>query len=211
MTRKKPNVKYDPGLALQVADSFRKGSQVLIDKIGKDTKIAIDIAANDVGGISVSATTLALSIELYLKGLISLVNTCVPRGHDLLSLYNALPNELRRSIEESYGKMELKGQTTKTHHPAELSLALRPDNVSKKDQNESGKNNPHKKRDYSITSVLERSKDMFPTWRYLHEVKDGDSIVIYAYEFERLGLIADSLQDHLISLLKRALLENKDR
>lgn len=192
--------KYAPDMALESADAFRTLSQVYISKLGNDMSMAGEIAVRDIGGMIASPTLLSLSLELYLKGLISFFRQQIPATHDLWKLYNLLPQDLRESAEKYYDHINSKANATDL---AELIMALPSVTITDEEFSTWVKNNPTKKKDLSIKGVLKRNKDTFCTWRYLYEVR-SDQIQLYDYEFSRLGYIADSLRYHLVDIINQS-------
>ena len=85
------------------ADAFRTCSHPFRQKVaGLSIDAAIAEAIKDFGGLAASATNLALSVELYLKGL-RMATALVPnRIHALDELYADLPKDLHQSIEAAY-------------------------------------------------------------------------------------------------------------
>ncbi len=85
------------------ADAFRACSRPLRQKVtGLSIDAAIAEAIKDLGGLVASATNLALSVELYLKGLRMATGLAPNRIHALDELYADLPKDLRQSIEATY-------------------------------------------------------------------------------------------------------------
>ncbi len=193
--------KFDTGMALSAGDSFRDLSKVFTNKLTGDINVDNEIAVRDLGGMISSPTALSLAIELYIKGLISLTKPKVSESHDLWALYNILPQELRNGIEQRYIELRDKAKKKHTIHSAELELEVSMEHITEDELNEWRKQNPRRPKTYELKDVLKRSKDTFTTWRYLHEVTDD--IEVYEYEYTYLDMIAQSLREHLVYLLKQ--------
>jgi hypothetical protein len=187
---------YDPELALASADAFRACSRPFLQRLaGLDMATANEVASKDFGNLVASATTLALSIELYLKVLSILLSATPahrdafakqPIGHDLWALYNRLPLGLQKSIEELYQKVPARPETEAVAFHAHVGL----DGMT---ATPSPSKSPP---DNSIRGILKRSRDAFEVWRYFHECWRPGQVVTVHYEFHFLGLIADSLRVH---------------
>lgn len=185
----------DAGVAIVAADAFRDQSQPFLQRVGPDIRTAHERAVHDVGGMIASATSLALSVELYLKALRLLVGFGVPAHHDLSALFMGLPKDLKDSVEQHY--ISLGHPPGVDVHTLTLKLSVGP--FSKEqlaERNEAGV-----KQDHSLKSVLKRSKDAFQTWRYLHERGDPAKISTFSYEFYYLGAAADAMRAHAVAML----------
>ena len=100
-----PEKIYSPDIALKAADAFRSHSQIFIGSLGNSLDRAAQHAAQNLGDFIASATMLSLALELYLKALRATINITIPETHDLWALYKKLPQELKKSIECSYTKI----------------------------------------------------------------------------------------------------------
>ena len=166
--------------------------------VGEGVAVFVDQrAAGDIGGLIASATTLALAVELYIKGLRVLTRMPVARTHQLWSLYKQLPRDLKLAIEADY-----QSQTPpRKDATVTLEVALHSVGPAPKEelaQLDDGKNTVERP-DNSLPAVLRRCSDAFQTWRYLHEGGPPGSITIYRYEFHYLDVAADSLRCHLVT------------
>ncbi len=197
-SREQEHPHADPRLALASADAFRAWSRPFLQRLaGLHMDAANQEAAKDIGGLVASVTTLALSIELYLKALWMLLAITpahrsafgkgAPGRHNLWTLYKRLPLGLRKSIESMYERVPEPPVTEGVAFHAQIA----PADLAGADTSKSP--TPP---DNSIAGILKRSSDAFLTWRYLHESGRPGRVVTLHYEFHFLGLIADSLRAH---------------
>jgi len=170
------------------ADAFRACSRPFRQKVaGLSIDAAIAEAIKDFGGLVASATTLALSVELYLKALRMVTGLAPIRTHALGELYADLPQDLRQSVEAAYEA---------TPKPAPVGEAIALDlSIKRKDGPEEVSPPKTVKPDQSLASVLQRSSALFETWRYLYEAGELGK-VNPRYEFHYLGVAADVLHAH---------------
>jgi hypothetical protein len=185
----------DAGVAIVAADAFREQSQAFLQGVGPASGTAHEHAVQDYGDMIASATSLALSVELYLKALRILVGFRVPAHHDLWALFKGLPKELKESIERHYASLW-------DHHGSDVHTSVASVGSFSKEQL-AETNDADGPQDNSLRSVLKRSKDAFQTWRYLHERGNCTKISEFSYEFYYLGAAADVMQAHAVAMLAR--------
>lgn len=172
-------------MTLACAESFQKPSEAFIKRALKKDGIAKDLPEGGLeeaheqnfGNLVVCATNLSFALELYLKSLLALLGLQVPNTHDLLKLYNNLPSEIKSEIEERYER----GRTTPSpvHASITVAKAIRPETPKWSDNTVESK---------ALANVLERSKDMFKTWRYIFEGQPKEE-GFHSYKFEYLLLL----------------------
>lgn len=136
MSRKNKDTKVkDPLAALVCAEAFQRLAEQLINKIpfnesipdvervGKDVNEGIGEMPSYIADIVVSATNLALALELYVKALLAgLSGFDVPESHDLWDLYQKIPLGIREDlIEDSYNNA-LRSSTAKVETKLKLAL-----------------------------------------------------------------------------------------
>lgn len=192
MPSKKTNVKQDPGsagLALHSADAFRALSRPFLDFVGTDMNICHERAVQNMGAMIASATSLALSVELYLKALRLLHGIKASHTHDLLALFDGLPETLRASIDRVYTQIP--------SNPVGVASSLILGVILGQKKEIPPSVPPKRPPDNSIRAVLERSKDAFQTWRYMHEQGELETSVEFVYEFHNLGRIAEAIRSHI--------------
>src|SRR5882724_1670116 len=195
--KKKPMLPpQDPAkhLAIRVAvlsaDGFRACALPLVRKLsGMSVHEAPRYAGDHLDEVVVAATTLALSIELYLKTLSMLVGETPPDIHLLWALYKNLPQNLKTSIEAAYQGLPA--------HPDGMAAGVGVDLAP------IGPWTPSQTSitDWSLREVLKRSSDVFVTWRYFHQVPKPGKPSRLAFEFFHLDAIADILKAHTVQAL----------
>jgi hypothetical protein len=195
---KAKSVIHDPSTAILAADAFWNHSQDFLKKIGLDMETAHHNAVKDIGGLIASATTLTLSIELYLKALRMLTNTNVPKTHELWSLYKNLPSQRKEFVEADFDKVIQQGKQVTDVQSLRLAVwaGTQPPAESEPIPTGAVRVGPP-----SIKFVLLASNDAFTTWRYLHEGGKENEYVLYDYDFYHLGSIAKILRGHAVSFL----------
>jgi hypothetical protein len=157
------------------ADAFRVCAQPFRQKAAG---LSLDAAGTgfveDLGGVVVSATNLAFSVELYLKGWVSegLQSAAEARPQSAATVYADLPKDLTQSVEAMYAATPKPAATWGLHFAMDAPSAA-------------------PAVDYSLTSILERSSRVFEAWRYLYESGEKP-----AFEFQYLGAVADALYVH---------------
>jgi hypothetical protein len=154
------------------ADGFRACSRRFRQKVaGLSMDAASTEASKDLGGMVASATTIGLSIELYLKWFRMIYRLPSNKTHDLDVLCADLPADLRASIEEAYEAAPKK--------PV-VGEAIGIDLTKGTDRSRGiGK-------DHSLRSVLKRSSRVFEDWRYRYETGEPGKVQL-PYEFHYLG------------------------
>ena len=175
----------DPLMAAQAANGFLAQSQQFVQSIPTDPAQTEAIA--DLGDIVASVTCLSLSIELFLKSLLILTERPVHAIHDLLALFDALPQSTRDAVDAEHEAL--------IADPGEGAVSLRlvytqdptlrpPEPVAEP----VARNN-------STRDVLERNRDAFSSWRYLHEIARRGDYVIVDYEYFQLTAVARAISN----------------
>lgn len=133
--------------------------------------------------IAPAAVCVSFAVELFLKGLY-LVTTKKPiKGHDLLSLYKALPEVVKAKIEVRYMKHQQNDKDRKDL-PAFRMIVKKA-----KDQTQ----DPPDGGTPTLEKLLKTHSKNFEKWRYLHEI----SQLGYSYEmdFRSINCLAKSLAE----------------
>jgi len=129
------------------------------------------------GDVVAAATNLAFAIELYIKVILTLSKIPVPlgrEGHDLGKLYAAMPEHFRSVIGRSYE--ERRKKDWKGRYP---SITVSIGQVS------AGipKWNDGCSESLDLEALLNRSSNIFTSWRYIYEFKKPDE---GGWQFHRL-------------------------
>ncbi len=179
--------KYRIGMALTSASAFQDLANNFIEPARiVEPEQAKQFAMNNLGHLIASATNMSLAIEIYLKAILSHLNIEPKNTHNLLKLFDSLPDKIGDELESKYNDLP------KSHTGKVGCFHLLP----KSDEDFSDKK-------FGIRAILESSKDAFVTWRYLYEhmeAKDRNDVI---YEFHSLEKFASILKEHLLNQLKK--------
>ena len=159
--------------ALECGESFQQTGKKLIAKV-RSIKEGIAQTPSGVGDVAVCATNLAFAIELYLKSLLKLLDLAVPKTHNLSDLYALLPQRVRVLIEDVYDTA-LPGQARALDNQMGFTLA--------KGDHKTPSWNDYKKR-LTLPEILERSKNLFQSWRYVFEYDQSTKSLYQFHHFD---------------------------
>lgn len=180
--------------AFVCGEAFQKSAEFLIPKI-IPKKLKVDEQpthdmSNKMGDVVVCATNLSFAIELYIKALLSHQELQVPKSHDLILLYNTIPQEIRAIIEEVYKSAIMEDQSKLPGNSWTLA----------KGAQEAPEWNDRKKDFPYIPDLLERSKDLFQSWRYVCEVNisNGESYQFHKFEYGLLRFAAEAIRVEVV-------------
>ena len=195
----------DATIVFASAGGFRRCFQGFRSRMGTlEINVAHVEAAKDAGSMIASAVNVAFSIELYLKALRILRNQRPNRTHDLSALYMELPTEVRESIEAEY-------ETVPKPDPVGPAIALQVQ-IAHKDASAQDRASSMKGPiDHSLPAVLQRSRAVFETWRYLLDQGEPRKVKVLNYEFHYLGVAADVLHAHVARELEKLAAEQRLR
>lgn len=173
--------KYSPWSVLEAANAYYALSKVFTANIQK-----YGIEHPNMHESVASATNRILALELYMKAF--LVGACmpVPMEHNLVTLFNALPERLREYCNRLYDegdkanprqmRIRVESAFQLTEVPGELEIT-----------------HTRIEFDPSLTALLERNKLGFVDSRYLFQSARRDQVGLYDYEYPRLALICSIL------------------
>lgn len=192
---------YSPWQLLGAANSYYALSCVLTDKIRDEASLASNSPDSD--AIAASATNRILALEIYLKALLVGYNLSIPWHHNLLSLYESLPQEAQRAIRLQFDERNrveyMEGK------PIELLVCFQlGTTLTNKDWRRTAYTSSPK--DTSLTGVLKRNKDGFVLSRYLFQQAKFDQETVFWYEHWRLGNICRAVCE-----LLEVALQNRSR
>jgi hypothetical protein len=103
-----------------------------------------------------AAANLSFAVELYIKTLLAVLRIDVPTGHHLGKLYASVPQAVRDEIEMSYATWR-----RRYGGPASITIAKGPLTPPRWEDGRS--------ESYNLGAVLDRSGDIFSSWRYIYE------------------------------------------
>ncbi len=181
----------DPLIAAQAAMAFFQASRGVVESLPSDP--ARTEATVSMGDLIASATSLALSAELFLKALLILCGCPVPVSHDLLELWERLPDSEKQILRDAYEERRA------LQHGAAATIQL----VFSPSGEDCGPVAPAETgpRDNSLEAVLARSRHDFCSWRYLHEITQSTGIAAVNYEFHHLGALVFAASDRCHGLI----------
>lgn len=126
----------------------------------------LDVAASraaNIGELVCAATLVALGLELLLKSIYVGRSMQIPESHNLLGLFESLPEAIRRDIQSRYSaKRDAADQSLATEIEIRMVEQGKPFPIDVP-------NIPKEKRDYSLAALLGRCADSFVVWRYFYE------------------------------------------
>jgi hypothetical protein len=176
---------YDAHKSLLYAEAFQRAAERSLPRISEDEDLREGILSpsRSLGDLVVAATNLSFALELYIKTISVGAQMAVPRTHDLGKLYAALPNCFRVVTEDSY-------ETRKENwygKRASISIAVgRPH--QKPPEWDDNRREPQ-----DLGAVLNRSGDLFSSWRYIWEFTEAGQGKYQYHRFE-YGLLLCACQ-----------------
>src|SRR5437762_6326134 len=179
MERAQP--KHDRDAAVSCAEAFLRLAEPVVIRIGKDVPESTTQSRPffpSMGDVAAAATNLAFAIELYIKGILIASKIEPPTGrdgHNLGKLYTAIPKHFKDVIERSYEETRKKDWNGR--YPS-ITVAMRPEpaNLPKWDDNRS--------QSLGLGPLLDRSSDIFSSWRYIYEFKNPGECGGKSHHFE---------------------------
>jgi HEPN domain-containing protein len=180
--------------AAMAADAFLKVALQYFNNLDKDIIKAGKQMFNDLGGMICAATNLSLAIELYIKALY-LVQGNHTHGHDLLDLYHGIPDDLRQTISDNYKKTceEADSNCNKS-----VIIGKKKTHSKLTDKGYPNKDDVGDLKD--IETVLSLCRNMYITWRYMHEDNKDDNLKLFVFPYGAMHNIGDVLRFHIFSI-----------
>ena len=157
MAQQLPRRVRDTSAALVCAEAFQRLTEPFLARIAEDVEEGTQSPARNIGDLVAAAANLAFAVELYIKTLLAELQINVPQTHDLGKLYAAIPQSVRDDIEKSYAARRKDWYGRR----ASITIAKGPANQPKWDDYRSKSND--------VGAVLDRSGDVFSSWRYIYE------------------------------------------
>ena len=145
------------------------------------------------------AANLAFAIELYLKALLASLDLPVPQSHDLRALFDALPQAVRFTVEEVY-MWQVPRDLKALGHRGCFVLATGPPEMPRPRFGSSSNNVP------ILPDLLEGSKDLLQSWRYLGEFSppDGSAYRFREFDYGLLRVAAEAMRVEVMVRLHEA-------
>ncbi|MCK4850313.1 MAG: HEPN domain-containing protein [Phycisphaerae bacterium] len=148
----------DIGAALVCAEAFQRVAEPFLARIAEDVKEGPQAPSRELGDLVAVASNLAFAVELYIKTLLAQLEQDVPRGHNLGKLYWQIPRKVRDEIEKSWREIMKRDWFGKR---GIITFA--------KGAPDTPKWNDKARRVICLEDVLDRSGDVFSSWRYIYE------------------------------------------
>jgi len=172
--RSSANKERDSQAALVCGEAFQRLSEEFIPRIGTIKEDPSQAMSNELGDLVACATNLGFAIELYLKALLTQLDLPVPQVHDLRVLYDLIPQQVRALIEDVYDT-SWPEQARQLRGRVSFSCAKGPLEEPRWD-------------DYKVSlalpDLLARSRDLFPSWRYIFEFTQPEDSPYQFHQFE---------------------------
>ena len=181
----------DTNSAIASADAFLRHAETFWALVQPEHQDIEKIAHANLGELVVSATSLALAIEIYFKILLLLLEQAAPKKHDLPMLYERLPKKVRQSIEAQYDEFRSKEDPEDT---AGVSV-----HIVSQVGTEPSFNRRSGMPSMRLEALLSRNADAFITWRYLFAHGPTKSGAPLSFEYIRLSYLAKSLRTQVMS------------
>ena len=178
MKRKPPHQECDLDAAIACAEAYLRLAEPALIRI-KDVEESKepDSFSSSLSDSVAAATNLAFAIELYIKAILIVSKIDVPQGrdgHKLGTLYAKMPQHFRDVIEKSYEETRKKDWNG-VYDSITLSIGQVLAGIPKWDDNRS--------ESFDLQVLLNRSSDIFTSWRYIYEFKKPEED---RWQFHRL-------------------------
>jgi len=169
MKRKPPHQECDLDAAIACAEAYLRLAEPALIRI-KDVEESKepDSFSSSLSDSVAAATNLAFAIELYIKAILIVSKITIPHGkdgHNLGELYKNMPQHFKIVIENSYEETRKKDwngrydSITLSKGPVSAGIPKWDDNYSES---------------FDLEVLLNRSSNIFTSWRYIHEFKKPD-------------------------------------
>lgn len=172
---------------LSAADTFLKTAEEPYQQLSKRWKARLsggeDELVSNPGQLAPLVSNVAFGIELLLKVLRIQDNSLAPRGHKLTDLFKPLDSSIQHSLEKRYIYHLEKAQETGGAPDVLFRLSAVEPNFE---------TSPAK----TIQIALKNMNKAFEEWRYLYELEDLSSGILYFNFFESVA-VAKSLRDEI--------------
>ncbi len=164
--------------ALACGEAFQRLAEKFIHSIGALKESPSTEMSKELADLVACATNLGFAIELFTKALLLRENIPIPKVHDLKALYELVPISIRAYIENSY-KVFLPEQARLLN--GRVSITVSKGSPTEPEWNDYASS-------MSLPDLLERSKDLFQSWRYIFEYNDSESEPHQFHQFEYVPL-----------------------
>ena len=183
--------------ALLCGEAFQKVAEGFIPRIQLiQAESSLDFS-EELGDLVACAANLGFAIELYIKALLSQLHLPVPQTHDLRNLYDAIPSQVRELVESTYDSA-MPDQVRELGGHVSITIAKGPLQPPQWDD--------HASVPLSLPDLLKRSKDLFPSWRYIFEFTQTQDAAyqVHQFEYALLWCAAEAIRIEAMIHLNRA-------
>lgn len=195
-----PNRDLDRDAIVACAEAFLRLAEPVVIRIGEgvEERTQSHPFLPSMGDVAAAATNLAFAIELYIKAILLVSKIDVPtgrEGHNLGTLYALTPEYFKTVIERLYEETRKKDWSGR-YPSITVSVARVSANLPKWDDDQS--------KSFDLGAILNRSSDIFTSWRYIFEFKKTDDGGWRSHRFE-YGLLLSAchaMRDTIKSLQK---------
>lgn len=184
---------YDPTTAINAANAFFGLAGSFFSEVPDELNATATYCIDKKGQLIAAATNLVFSIELYFKSLTIKTGRPYINTHNLLKLFQNLPEKLQNSIQSGYEE-RMKQLSLPEGESIALEIWITKEKFEEKQFN---KISSLKDPENSIIVLLENEQDAFRTWRYLYEFDKNEKYLKYKLEYKRLCVLANIIQSHI--------------
>ena len=188
---------YDEKLAqaaLVSGQAFQRLAARFIPKIPAIKEETTQNMSSELGDLAACAANLGFAIELYIKALLIYLGLGVPHEHDLRALYDRLPQPDRDIIEDDY-ETEWPKQAHQLSGHMGITIAKGPQEEPRWHDNIMPP---------SLPELLDKSRDLFQSWRYIFEFTSQEErpYQFHKFEYGFLWCAADAIKDEITVRLR---------
>jgi HEPN domain-containing protein len=182
----------DGQLALNSAKAFFVLAGSFFKEIEADIESGSPRLQKSSGKLVAASTNLAFAVELYLKGFAIKTVGRAKRGHSLIDLFEALPTDVKQSIENRYNyrvKHDRRQKFTR------LEFSVSPNQFTRDENQKATTATPVE----DVRSLLKLEQGAFQNWRYFYEKASPSGPATLVIRFHLMAVLVNSLQDLLVS------------
>jgi hypothetical protein len=183
--------KYSPWHVLETANAYYALSKVFTSKLPPHGAVE----EPDMHESVASATNRILALELYMKAILVGCPRDVPKTHDLVILFNALPEQMRTHFVRKFDEVT-------EAHPSQIRMRIESSFQLSYEIQDIEISEECEVFDPSLEALLERNKGGFEASRYLFQTAEWSKVQVYDYEYPRLALICSIMCETLESELQ---------
>ena len=181
----------DHRIALHTAIGFHKIAATFFKRLKSGSlSECVQILHDNTADAICATTNFYLAIELYIKSIQVGLGYDVLKQHNLLTLFESLPNELQAAITQRYDEIvaskqqgELRSFSLTINSPYDE--IIEPEKIDASDK--------------SLLCLLDRNAAGFISWRYYFETLEPEQVSrSLSVEFDHLNVLANILADYIL-------------